>query len=194
MIISHIVNRIYKSLTYILPTGNQKDCWLVDCGDVDEIVAQGWNVVGVLITHSHYDHIYGLNQLVGKYPNVLVYTNKYGREGLFNPKWNFSRYHEEIEDLVFIKPENVRIIEREGLLSLPGGTVIEVFFTPGHEPSCLCYRLNDNLFTGDSYIPGLKVVATFPRGNKEQAKASLYKIMEMEAKGLNICPGHLVHL
>ena len=63
-------------MTYILPTGNHKDCWLVDCGDLDVIIEEGWHVIGVLITHSHYDHIYGLNNLVLYFPNVSIYTNK----------------------------------------------------------------------------------------------------------------------
>ena len=40
----YIVNKIFNSITYILPTGNEKDCWLVDCGDVEKVIEQGWNV------------------------------------------------------------------------------------------------------------------------------------------------------
>ena len=36
-----IVNRIFNSITYILPTGNEKDCWLADCGDVEKVIEQG---------------------------------------------------------------------------------------------------------------------------------------------------------
>lgn len=192
MSISYIVNHIYNSMTYILPTGNHKDCWLVDCGDIDGIVEQGWVVKGVLITHSHYDHIYGLNNLVSVFPDVMVYTNKEGMDGLLNPKWNFSRYHEEIDDIIFSKPENICVLTNEGLISLPNGPRVEVFFTPGHEPSCLCYRIENLLFTGDSYIPGIKVVATFPRSNRQMAKASLTRIKEMENAGAIICPGHFL--
>ena len=115
---SYIVNRIFSSITYILPTGNDRDCWLVDCGDVEKIIEQGWNVKGVLLTHAHCDHIYGLNKLMEAFPEALVYTNADGKEGLMNPRWNFSQYHEDVEDFVFAYPENVRVIEEEGTIDL----------------------------------------------------------------------------
>ena len=82
----YIVNRIFNSITYILPTGNEKDCWLVDCGDVEKVIEKGWNVKGVLLTHAHCDHIYGLNKLMEAFPEALVYTNAEGKEGLMNPR------------------------------------------------------------------------------------------------------------
>lgn len=33
-----IVNRIFNSITYILPVGDSRDCWLVDCGDVEKVI------------------------------------------------------------------------------------------------------------------------------------------------------------
>ena len=53
------------------------------------------NVKGVFLTHTHYDHIYGINKLVESFPECIVYTSQHGEEGLFSDKLNFSRYHEE---------------------------------------------------------------------------------------------------
>ena len=190
-VICHVINSIFNSITYILPVGSQKDCWLVDCGDIDKIVEQGWHVRGVLLTHAHFDHIYGLNRLMEVYLGALVYTNAEGAMGLQNPKWNFSRYHEEIDNFKFCKPENVRVLDAEGTLGIDG-LVVEVLFTPGHEPSCISYRVGEFLFTGDSYIPGVNVVKTFPRSNKQQAAESLARLQELERSGLKIMPGHWI--
>lgn len=192
MKVEEIVNRVFTSKTYILPVGDQKDCWLVDCGDVEKVIEQGWHVLGVLLTHVHTDHIYGLNKLIEKFPDAVIYTNAEGVQNLQNPRWNFSRYHDDVEDFVFDKPENVRVIDCEGVIELEGGLTVEAMFTPGHEPSCVTYRLGDMLFTGDSYIPGVKVVATFPRSNKQQAAESLARLQELERSGLKIMPGHYV--
>lgn len=186
-----IVNSIFTSITYILPVGDSRNCWVVDCGDVDKVIEQGWHVRGVLLTHAHFDHIYGLNRLMEIFPDALVYTNAEGEKSLQNPKWNFSRYHEEIENFVFRKPENVRVLDAEGTLDLDGMSV-EVLFTPGHEPSCISYRVGEYLFTGDSYIPGVNVVKTFPRSNKEQAAESLVRLQELKRSGLKIMPGHWI--
>lgn len=181
-------------MTYILPVGNQRDCWLVDCGDVEKIIAQGWNIRGVLLTHAHTDHIYGINKLLELFPDALIYTNAEGQKGLQNPKINFSRYHDDVEDFIISSPQNVRVIRNEGTLHIDGDLTVEVLFTPGHEPSCLSFIIGKNLFTGDAYIPGVKTVTTFPRSNKEEAERTVLKLKELERLGYNIMAGHINHL
>lgn len=187
-----IVNSILNSITYILQVGNQKDCWLVDCGDVEKIIAQGWNIRGVLLTHAHTDHIYGINKLLEVFPNALIYTNTEGEKGLQNPKWNFSHYHNEVEDCIISSPQNVRVIEKDGTIQIDDNLTVEVLFTPGHEPSCLSFIIGNNIFTGDAYIPGVIVVTSFPRSNKQQAAESLARLQELERSGLMIMPGHWI--
>lgn len=188
--IDHIVNSILNSITYILPTGSQRDCYLVDCGDIERILDDGWNVLGVLLTHAHTDHIYGINKLLQHNPSAVIYTNVEGKEGLLNPKFNFSKYHEDVEDFIISKPENVFVVEDEGTLQLADNLQVEVLFSPGHEPSCLSFIIVNNLFTGDAYIPGLKTVVTFPRSNKQLAIESERKLRIYEQKGYTILAGH----
>lgn len=190
--IEHIVNSIFNSITYILPVGSSRDCWLVDCGDVEKIIAQGWNIRGLLLTHAHTDHIYGINKLLEAFPDALIYTNAEGEKGLQNPKWNFSRYHDDVEDFIISSPQNVRVIEKESTLQIDEDLTVEVLFTPGHEPSCLSFLIGNNLFTGDAYIPGSKTVVTFPRSNKQQAIASEQRLKDLEASGMEILPGHRI--
>lgn len=190
--IEYIVNSIFNSITYIIPVGSQKDCYLVDCGDVEKVIKQGWLVRGVLLTHAHFDHIYGLNKLMEMFPDALVYTNADGQKGLQNPKWNFSRYHEEVENFVFCKSENVRVFESCGVYEFDKDIKVEVLFTPGHDLSCITYKISNCLYTGDAYIPGIKVVTTFPRSNKQVAKESLERLQKLECLGLKIMPGHWV--
>ena len=189
--VEHIVNTIFNSMTYILPVGDSRDCWLVDCGDVEKVIEQGWRVRGVFLTHAHFDHIYGLNRLMEVFPVALIYTNEAGAEGLQNPKWNFSHYHDDVEDFVLVCPEKVKVVEQEGVLDL-GDMQVDVLFVPGHEPSCLAFRIGNDLYTGDAYIPGVKVVTTFPRSKKQQAAESLARLQELERSGLKIMPGHWI--
>lgn len=186
----YIINSIFSSITYILPINKSHDCWLVDCGDVDKVIEQGWNIKGVFITHAHFDHIYGLNNLVEHFPNALIYTNEEGKAGLLNPRWNFSHYHEDVEDFVFSKPENIRIINDGDILHFDGLGDIVIIATQGHDPSCLSYKRGNDIFTGDSYIPGIKVVTNFPRSNKQQAQESLKKLLQIETNGCIVHCGH----
>lgn len=66
--VNHIVNSVFTSKTYLLTQEGSPSMWLVDCGDVPPIVDMlsflGGNsslLKGVLLTHVHYDHIYGLD-------------------------------------------------------------------------------------------------------------------------------------
>lgn len=187
-----IVNSIFSSITYILPVGDSKECYLVDCGDVEKVIAQGWMINGVLLTHVHTDHIYGINRLLEVFPSAVIYTNEEGFKNLQNPRWNFSHYHEDVEDFIINNPHNVHIIEYESFLDLKGDLHVEVLFTPGHDPSCLSYRIGNCLYTGDAYIPGVKVVTTFPRSNKQQASESLARLMYLERTGLHVMAGHWI--
>ena len=185
-----VVNKISNSITYIIPTSNQNECYIVDCGDVEGIISKGWLIKGVLLTHAHTDHIYGINKLLDIFPDALIYTNEEGKSGLLNPRWNLSHYHYDVEDIVIRKTENIHVLNDECTLELSGNLLVDIIFTPGHDPSSITYRIADCLFTGDSYIPGVKVVTSFPRSNKQQAEQSLVCIHDLEKAGLKIMSGH----
>lgn len=44
-------------------------------------------------------------------------------------------------------------------------------------------------FTGDAFIPGLKVSASFPNSNKVSAELSRQRILSL-SKGCRLYPGH----
>lgn len=188
--VNHIVNSVFNSRTYVLSDESEDKVWLVDCGDVDEILSfiGDREVEGVLLTHTHSDHIYGLNELLGHFPNIRIITNAYGYEALVSPKLNISRYHADYDDVVLLNRRNVDVVSEGQVIDVLGQNVL-VYETPGHDPSCLCYRINDLFFTGDSYIPGVKVFTGFPYSDKSLALASLDRILAL-SDGLQIYPGH----
>ena len=53
--------------------------------------------------------------------------------------------------------------------------------------------VEDYFFTGDAYIPGIKVVSNMPGGKKLQAQESVTYIQSV-SKGKQICPGHIVEI
>ena len=76
--LTDITNSIFTSKTYVLGDSNHSSVWLVDCGDMDKVLAQIGErmIVGVLLTHAHFDHIYGLPELLRRFPHCQVVTNE----------------------------------------------------------------------------------------------------------------------
>lgn len=186
--VDSITNSIYNSKTYILSSSECEGAWLVDCGDIERVLDKIGDdmIYGVLLTHVHYDHIYGLPQLKALFPDSRIITNSYGKQALASSKMNLSKYHEdpiEITDcLIFEKNDSEE-------MDLFSGIKATIYETPGHNPSCLCFSIDDYLFTGDAYIPGVKVVTNLPGGNMEKAKESMSRIINM-AIGKIILSGH----
>ena len=138
------------------------------------------------MTHAHFDHIYGLPELLKLYPNCKIYTNEIGRETLSDARLNMSLYH---ETPLAVEGPQVQICGEGEEIPVFGNLMAKVFETPGHHPSCLTFEVEDYLFTGDAYIPGVKVVTNLPGGNKEIAKASKDRIEAMMANH-QLCAGH----
>lgn len=179
MEITHKVNSLFKSISYLID-----DNILVDSGD---IIPVHKNVTTILLTHCHYDHIYGLNNLIESNPHIKIFTNESGREMLLNCRKNLSFYHES----PFVLSDHSRIVTvKDGEeVDLGNGEKAKAVFTPGHNPSCITWIVGDNLFTGDSYIPGIKTVTNLPGGNRLQARESLELIKKLSI-GHNVYPGH----
>lgn len=190
MFVQQVVNRIFNSNTYIISAEVSNDVWLVDIGDLDSVsgLLKGEQVIrGVFITHSHFDHIYGLNDLVERYPYVKIYISADGAKGLFDDKKNFSLYHEA--PLKFVGGD-ISVVQDKDRVEIFDDACVECFHTPGHDTSCMIFRCGDYLFTGDSYIPNEKPVTNLKGGNKEDYYKSLEIINGLIKQGTILCPGH----
>lgn len=186
-----VKNNNMNSVTYVLYKEDVDYCFLIDCGEWDTLKTKleklGKKVRAVLLTHGHSDHIYGLMSLLEFEPSVIVGTNEEGHEELGNARKILSFYHELPFTIEGCEP----LILQDGMtLHYEGLADIEVIATPGHSPSCITYKISNDLFTGDAYIPGVKTFTSFPRGNKELALKSIALLSEMEKHGFNIYSGH----
>ena len=175
-------NSIFGSVSYRI--GN----FLLDPGDIWDGF---YGVESVLLTHAHFDHIYGINQVLKLNPDANVYTNNAGREMLLDAKKNFSLYHEN--PIVCNYPERITIVSDRQIIRTTEEHALTAIFTSGHNPSCITWLHRDYIFTGDSYIPGIKVVTNLPGGNKANAEYSLKKILDLSINR-KIYPGHKIEL
>lgn len=194
--LDRIINSVYYSITWFVIDDSTHNAIMIDCGDAEPIINylydNGLSLEGIFITHSHYDHIYGLNEVVDAFPECKVYTSANGKISLPNSKYNLSRYETEINVSHFeYDRENIVVLD-EGDTILFANTQIEVLNTEGHDWSCLSYIISDWFFTGDSYVPSSKLVFTFPKSNRTLAKEQEQRIINIsQQRKLHICAGHI---
>lgn len=190
MNIHTITNNIFNSKTYIL-SGYKNDAWVIDCGDVKPLITyiakNNLYLQGILLTHTHFDHIYGLNELTNEFPHVTLYTSETGKNALYNEKENLSLYNGYSWHYRF---NNVEVVS-ESTKIFVCNSLVEIFETPGHDVSSLSYKIENYMFTGDSYIPSTKTFTKWPLSNKPQAIVSEQKILYIVEKNkLIIKAGH----
>ena len=192
MRVDYIVNSVFTSRTYVVSSETSQQCVIVDVGDVEPLMdylnKNQLKVSSLLLTHVHFDHIYGLPELMKVFPELPIYTNSFGVEALGDERVNMSRYHEMP---INYRGDNIRVVSEGDRIPLFEEIEAICYETPGHNPSCLTFEIAEYLFTGDAYIPSVEVVTNLPNGNKAMAAESFQRI-ESLAIGKKVCPGHEV--
>ena len=194
-VVKRFVNKKLNSNSYLFYDDNSvksDSAYLIDCGDTDMIIdflkKIDKKIEGLFITHSHYDHIYGMNSLLDYFPNVTVYASKFAVEGLFSTKKNLSKYHED--DFIYKGSKIVEVKDNQ-IFKLTSSLSVKTILTPGHDKSSTVFILNDYaIFTGDSYIPGVKTVTSFPGSNDLDEEKSSKLINKLLDEIFVVFPGH----
>lgn len=191
MFVKKYINSIFNSNSYLIYTEEEKEVWVIDPGDSQPIIE--WLNInnkilkGILLTHSHFDHIYGINDLQEIFTTINVYASFYAKEGMMSVKLNGSLYQE----MPFsIKRQDIDIIKEGDRMLLWKDILLNVFETPGHDRDCLSYQIKKNLFTGDALIPGIKIYTKLKYSDKTQAANSIQRIFEQFDDNTMIWPGH----
>lgn len=190
MEVDYITNSVFNSRTYILSQNCSEEVWLVDCGDFDRVMERigDKRIVGLLLTHAHFDHIYGIPLLLEKFPDCLICANEYALKALSDIKLNMSKYHGQP---ICVMPDNFYSCHDGSHFGIFEDCEVLVYETPGHNPGCSTFEIDKHVFTGDAYIPGKDVVTVLPGSDKEKANESLRRIRKI-ADGKVICAGHEV--
>lgn len=190
--VKRYVNEKLNSNSYLIYIEDSCEAYMVDCGDVDDIKkdlnTMNKRIKSVFVTHTHYDHIYGLNNLLSYFPNIIVYTSNDGVDGLKSDRRNLSKYH---EDSFIYNGTNIVALNNEDIIKLYDSFYITAHYTPGHDISSMIFALNNHaLFTGDSFIPNTKTVTHFPLSNKHLETESSKFIGNIINDFKIVFPGH----
>ena len=192
--IETIVNKTLNSCSYLVYDTETKRASLFDCGDTQPVIdflnSHHLGLEGVFITHSHFDHIYGINEIIAAYPTVNVYCSALTLEGMQNKRTNLSYMH--VDEFTYKGLGNTIIIDGTSNVTCLGRQ-LEIIETPGHDMDCLSYILADMLFSGDCFSYDFKVFVKWHRSNKEQALQNEAKLATLaKERNLRVYPGHKI--
>jgi hydroxyacylglutathione hydrolase len=186
-----ISNEPFKANTYLIKNSvNDNACYLIDIGNYVGVLNELFNkehIKGIFLTHVHYDHICGINDIMKKFPDCIIYCSKYTEEALQDSKMNLSFYH---QTPITYKGNNIKIITQKDTISLFDAVTLTTLETPGHNEGSLTFRIDAAIFTGDSLIPEISVVTKLKSGNKSEAQKSILKIQNNTKTNDVIYPGH----
>ncbi len=180
---SKITTGKFQTNTYLLT--NKDDCIVIDPGyNIEEYVAKikTKNVIAVLLTHCHCDHIDG----IGKF-DCPIYIHELDYEGLKNENSLYDLLGDtrsfEIDKL------NIETFKDKETLNL-GKFSIEAIHTPGHTKGSTCFLYKDMLFSGDTLFKESIGRTDFPTGNHHEILKSINNLAHGLDGKIKVFPGH----
>lgn len=176
--------------TYILGDETSKTAILIDCtGDCLEIKKaldnDNLNLVAIFLTHGHFDHVLGVNDIKKIYPDVKVYINKEDEVLCQNIAVQCAHFGINSCDV----PKIDEYIDENSKFDISGFD-IKAISTPGHSKGSLCYLINGELFSGDTlFYTEIGRCDLFGGSFSEIEKSIRGKLFVLDDKTI-VHPGH----
>lgn len=141
----------------------------------------------IILTHEHFDHCWGVNELVERY-TIPIVCSFLCAECIKYEKKNCSVFYNNKESFVITHP-TIHVDAIGFKLSFEDYDV-HFFVTPGHTDASICFTIGKCLFTGDTLIKDTRTVTKLPTGSVVRLKESLTFLSSMKGKEFVVYPGH----
>ena len=152
-------------------------------GSADQILAKikqnNLDVKMILLTHGHFDHVMGVQDILAAYPGLPVYIT----ETDYPEARDGGQFGYSMGDVA-----SVRFYDEGDTVEL-GNLKIDVLRTPGHTPGSVTLRVEDVLFSGDTLFRGSCGRTDFPGGSFGDMQRSLKRLADLPGD-YRVYPGH----
>lgn len=183
LIIQTLKGGFDKNFSYIIGCDQTKELAIVDMSiDWDtvhnallKLGSRGFTRIHkILLTHVHFDHITSLPDIVEFYnSDIEVYAHPSAKKELLRQT--------DIEPTHYVRDNDVIDF---------GELKIKVIHTPGHQEECICFQVDDKIFTGDTLFVGACGRVDLPGSDPQKQFQSMEMFATQISDDLEVLPGH----
>ena len=167
---------------------DKHSCYVVDPGGEKEKLIQyvkenKLEIVGILLTHAHIDHICAIDAF-----KAPIYMHRKEYE-IFLDNYNsgFKNFGKEVPfDLNQLR---IILIRDNDILPL-NDKKIKVIYTPGHTVGGVCYKFENDLYTGDTLFQGSVGRWDLPTGSLQDLRKSVVHLVDSQNEDVRVHPSH----
>lgn len=189
MEIKRFISTVLDENIYLL--SKKQDCLLIDPGgdNISEVVSyikeNKLNLLAILVTHGHFDHILSINELLDNF-DVPIYIGKEDKEKLYDPSISLARIFNGTEYMINKDAKIVELNDNDVIFD-----DITVLHTPGHTSGSVCYYIESDkiIFTGDTLFKMAYGRVDFPTGDGYKMRDSLNRLLKLDSD-IIVYPGH----
>lgn len=194
MIIERLLVGELGTNAYFLENEDTKELLVVDPGGngrelAERIKDKGLNPLGILLTHGHYDHTDGIEELNKHLTSpVDVYALDKEEELLKNSAFNLSGSFSFNG-----KSYNANKFFRDGEEVELGSFKFKVIATPGHTKGSCCFYFPEEgiLISGDTLFERSVGRTDFPGGSMSELVTSIKEKLFVLPDETQVLPGHM---
>ena len=179
--IINCIESMFTSNCYLI---SKNDKWIIidPCVNVEEIKRYTDKVDCIILTHSHMDHIYYLQE-IQNYFDCVIYASSYAKEIIIDNDKNFGYGMGINKQISFVSNMFIEVKDNDIILD-----DVEIISTPGHSLDSICIKVEDVLFTGDTLFDSSIGRWDLYGGDFDILEESLRKLLKY--KDLDFYPGH----
>lgn len=140
----------------------------------------------ILLTHGHFDHILGVEDIKRAFPEVKVVAGEEEKEMLEDPALNLSADYGRP-----CKVDADQYVKDGDILSF-AGISFQVIYTPGHTSGSVCYLIEEEeaLISGDTLFLESLGRTDFPTGSQSMIVKSIKERLFPLPEDTLVYPGH----
>lgn len=213
MLVESIAAPFYATNCWILSTGKNEECVIVDPGiaipdltnEIYEIIDKyKLKPVAALLTHGHLDHTFSVVPLAesvagGESANKFItYIHSGDRELLTYPERALSSESAQLISMLasetgrnsYHEPKEVKEVKSNEILNIAGMS-IKILHAPGHTRGSVIFIVDENIaLTGDVLFAGSIGRTDLPTGSMVDMIRTLQEKVLTLSDGVRVLPGH----